>query len=366
MEIDHIHFYVHDAVSCRKLLVHQMGWTSLVQTILPDRSLEILTYLGSYFLLSSPRSSAGPVASYLQTHAPGVVDVAFRIDSLSSVHNCLDHLRVLKGTAELSSSGALAHSNSVSSAIYARLASARSQPQLDGWVRVDGWGVLGHTLFLSSQSIHESSLHSRGGAIDHIVLNVPKGELGPASVYYQHLLGLRQEQDFQIDTGSSGLVSRVLSDNTNQIYFNINEPTTANSQIQMFIDCNRGAGIQHIALRGSPIVSTVAQLRQRGLNFLPVPSTYFECVLNRLQNSNGFHRLAREEWQRIVEHQILVDWQADKHGSLLLQIFTLPILPGSLFFFEFIERRGCVEGFGERNFRALFEAMEEDLKTYSQ
>jgi 4-hydroxyphenylpyruvate dioxygenase len=332
-----------------------------------SKQLEILTYLNSYFLFSSPRSSAGPVAAYLQSHAPGVVDVAFRIDCLTSVLNRLNRLRLLKGMAELPPPAALAHSNSVSSSIFAKLASVRLQPQLDKWVRVDGWGTLGHTLFLSSESAYKSSPSRNNDTIDHIVLNVPKGELDAATAYYQHLLGLRQQQDFQIDTGSSGLASRVLSDNSKHIYFNINEPTTANSQIQMFIDCNRGAGIQHIALRGSQIVSTVAQLRKRGLNFLPVPSTYFESVLKRLRTDDGAHRLLlREEWQRIVEHQILVDWQAEKHGSLLLQIFTLPILPGSLFFFEFIERRGCVEGFGERNFRALFEAMEEDLKTFSQ
>ena len=362
MEIDHIHFYVDDAFPSQQRLVHEMGWTALLQTVLPDRRLEIFAYLGCYFLFSSPHSSSGPVADYLQAHSSGVVDIAFRITNVISL---FDRLCLLKDLAGLGSSTIISQSDQVSSAIYSRLASVRSQPQLGDWFRVSGWGVLRHTMFFSPQSTCESFQQTNVEAIDHIVLNVPKGELDAAAAYYQHLLDFQQEQHFKIDTNNSGLVSRVLSDRSKQIYININEPTTTNSQIQMFIDSNRGAGVQHIALKCSPIVSVVAQLRNHGLNFLPVPFTYFASLQHSLYSAKEFNLLASEEWNKIVDQQILVDCQLEKPGSLLLQIFTLPILPDSLFFFEFIERRGCAEGFGSRNFRALFEAIEEDLKIYS-
>lgn len=247
----------------------------------------------------------------------------------------------------------------ISTLILARLASLKIQPQDLEWVRISGWGDICHTLLQRPKSqVDTSNLQSR--AIDHVVLNVARGELNAAAAYYQDLLGFKLEQTFKISTGNSGLHSQVLRDENSEIYFNINEPSSANSQIQWFLDSNRGAGIQHIALHGNPIISTVAKLRDRGLGFLPVPHSYFDHVLNRLEDIRQ-QVVDWEEWPGIVDQQILIDWQSDKPKSLLLQIFTLPILPGSSFFFEFIERRGHVEGFGEGNFLALFKAIEDDI-----
>jgi 4-hydroxyphenylpyruvate dioxygenase len=135
----------------------------------------------------------------------------------------------------------------------------------------------------------------------------------------------------------------------------INQPTSANSQIQEFLEVNRGPGVQHIALQTPNIVDAIAYLRQRGLPFLQVPRTYYTQLLHR----QGL-QLSEAEIQEIAAQQILVDWEENSPEALLLQIFTQPIFEQPTFFFELIERRLQARGFGEGNFRALFEAIERE------
>lgn len=163
---------------------------------------------------------------------------------------------------------------------------------------------------------------------------------------------------------------------TGTVQLPINEPMTPNSQIQEFLDHNRGPGVQHIALRTSDAIATVAQLRQRQVDFLDVPDTYYDAVLHR----DGA-TLRPTQVRAIAQQQLLVDWQPSDAQALLLQTFTQPIFKEPTLFFEIIERqtsRGCVptltaappsprtaqpllvQGFGERNFQALFEAIEQE------
>ena len=143
--------------------------------------------------------------------------------------------------------------------------------------------------------------------------------------------------------------------------FPVNEPTSANSQIQEFLDFNRGPGIQHIALHTNNIVRLIPNLRQAGLSFLKVPASYYD----RFQLNDYETLISPREWQQICQQEILVDLQA-KHQqelankTILLQIFTQPIFGLPTFFFEFIERRNQATGFGEANFRALFLAIEQE------
>jgi 4-hydroxyphenylpyruvate dioxygenase len=143
------------------------------------------------------------------------------------------------------------------------------------------------------------------------------------------------------------------------VQFPINEPTSANSQIQEFLDVNQGPGIQHIALQTPQIVKAIAQLRHRGLSFLPIPSTYY----TQLRTQHQGLPLSTAELEEIAAQEILVDWHNEASQALLLQTFTQPIFEQPTFFFELIERRQEAQGFGEGNFRALFEAIErEQLK----
>ena len=376
MKIDHIHFFVEDAACQRDWFVQHLGWTPLKQAALPDRYLDILRYRDALFVLSSPRTSDSPVAEYLRTYAQGVADVAVEVSDLRATLNRLG--TSVKPQTALSSS-------------LSQLVGLNQGASPSVWASIGGWGGLRHTLIERSpvsamaepqgavssekisssdyRSVYFSGLRSQESfqssntdttvskGIDHIVLNVPAGELQPAVEFYQELFDLQKQQSFNIQTSQSGLCSQVLFAPASQLYFNINEPTNASSQIQTFLDANHGAGIQHIALHSDPIVPTVTTLRQRGLSLLSVPLTYYKQLKQRL-----YQRLAApvqpSEWQQIVAQQILLDWQPKQPESLLLQIFSRPIFQDNHFFFEFIERRRAVKGFGEGNFLALYKAIE--------
>jgi 4-hydroxyphenylpyruvate dioxygenase len=363
MKIDHIHFFVEDAISQRNWFIQYLGWKSVRQVTLPDRDLEILCYRDTYFVLSSPRSSDSPVAEYLRNHAPGVVDIAFVVTDLSVVLNRLERIPNFEELSSSKAAGKLSFPSLQSLPALSEIAYATNQPQPDKWAYVSGWGGVSHPLIERSSLSLFANKKSHNNAIDHIVLNVPAGELEYAVEFYKNFLSLQKQQNFQIQTERSGLCSQVLYEPQSQFYFNINEPTCVNSQIQDFLDVNHGAGIQHIALHSEPIVKTVATLRQQGLPLLSVPIAYYQNLQERIQECKILSMQILHEWTQIVDYKILIDWNPDIPSSLLLQIFSLPIFPDSLFFFEFIERRQDVKGFGERNFLALYRAIEAELNT---
>ena len=142
------------------------------------------------------------------------------------------------------------------------------------------------------------------------------------------------------------------SDN-NKIKLPINEPAEGlkKSQIQEYIDYNNGAGVQHIALLTSDIISTIAGLRANGAEFLDVPDTYYDELKNRVG-------IIDEDIQKLRELKILVDRDSDGY---LLQLFTKPIQDRPTLFIEIIQRKGC-QGFGKGNFMALFESIEREQK----
>jgi 4-hydroxyphenylpyruvate dioxygenase len=358
MKIDHIHFFVEDAIGKRNWFIQYLGWKSVRQATLPDRDLEILCYRDTYFVLSSPRTSDSPVAEYLHNHASGVVDVAFVVKDISVFLNRLNSIpKSIKNHPSYQTVGKLTFPSMELLPALSEIAHVTNQPQPDQWAYVSGWGGVNHLLIerrLPSEKTPEYSIN----AIDHIVLNVPKGELQDAVEFYEVFLGLQRQQNFKIQTEKSGLWSQVLYEPESQFYFNINEPTSVNSQIQDFLNINHGAGIQHIALNSQPIIKTVDTLRQKGLPLLSVPIAYYQNLQERIQDNEMFAHQIRDEWQQIVDLKILIDWNPDTPYSLLLQIFSMPIFSNSLFFFEFIERRRDIKGFGENNFLALYKAIE--------
>jgi 4-hydroxyphenylpyruvate dioxygenase len=277
-----------------------------------------------------------------------VADVAFRVEDLGPLLAKQDRWRRSCGPGRLLEQGG------ESLLCLRRLAGDDDHGGSDRRLCVQGWGSVRHTLLEGRQGPH-------GSAIDHVVLNVPRGELRKAAGFYQSLLDLRRSQSFKISTDHSGLHSQVLSDSDQAFYFNINEPASCDSQIQAFLHQHHAAGVQHIALRADPLLPTVARLRDRGASLLPISSAYYESLRCRLDASASL-MLAESEWQEVLRQRILIDWQAGRADSLILQIFSLPLFAGASFFFEFIERRGAVEGFGEGNFLALYEAMESHLR----
>jgi 4-hydroxyphenylpyruvate dioxygenase len=368
MQIDYVQFYVDDAQSLRDWFTRNMGFWAVSSAFDAHTQHEVVRSGSIHFVLSSARTTDSPVHPFLQLHPPGVVDVAFSVGNLEESMRC--------AVAE----GAIA------------LQPIRQDQQQNGcvkWAKIGAWGTLQHTLIertglTSVLPQAELSISHLDGypvnaeyfkEIDHIVLNVPIGDLDSAVTWYQHVLGFEAQQKFEIETNYSGLCSRVMQHPNTGIRFPINEPSSESSQIQEFLDLNRGAGVQHIALQTENLVSAVSTLRhsqntatrgQANLSFLQVPSCYYDQLCHR----DGC-LLTQQELSAIAAQQILVDWQADTPEAILLQTFTQPIFEQPTFFFELIERRQyCIDqkiqhaqGFGEGNFRALFEAIErEQLK----
>jgi 4-hydroxyphenylpyruvate dioxygenase len=341
MKIDHIHFYVENAAQTSDLLIQKMGFQSGGQQTSGHTHTEVVSSGRVVFRVSSALDRTSPVATYLANHPAGVADVAFLVEDLDLILARIDRLNI--------------------KVITDRALSKLNAPQ----ITIQGWGDYQHTLISAdSQQLNNSlintSLQKNAFAdIDHVVLNVPQSQLATATQWYQDLFDFRVQQSFEIQTNYSGLYSRALIDRNGQVQFNINEPSTTNSQIQTFLDLHGGAGIQHVALLSPNIFQSVAQMRIQGLEFLLIPPTYYKNLRDRSQSIKNFP-LLQQEWQELEKSAVLLDWPAGAATELLLQIFTQPIFAQPTFFFELIERRGQAQGFGEGNFLALFEAIEQE------
>jgi len=168
--------------------------------------------------------------------------------------------------------------------------------------------------------------------------------------FYERLFNFREIRYFDIEGKLTGLKSKAMTSPCGKIRIPINESTDDKSQIQEYLSAYHGEGIQHIALGTGDIYETVETLKTKGVPFQTVPDTYYEQIDTRLPGHG-------EDLQRLAADRILIDGAPTKGGGLLLQIFTQTVI-GPIFF-EIIQRRGN-EGFGEGNFRALFESIELD------
>jgi 4-hydroxyphenylpyruvate dioxygenase len=351
MRIEYVHFYVEDAKAWRDWFVSILGFEVVDNYMLPpyllddkEHTFTQVVQSGSIcFVLSSPLQPQSPVAEFLHHHPPGVADVAFVVENIQDImerafnpHSAPQGAKILQPISEYENNG-----------IYTK------------FCKISAWGSLSHTLIETRPfPCAPSPVPLPLVTIDHIVLNVAIGELENAVAWYEKILDFRPQQMFDIQTENSGLHSRVMISSCGRVQLPINQPTTSNSQIQEFLDYNQGAGIQHIALGSSNLIETISQFRLNNLPFLVVPLTYYENLVTRPN-----FPLSPSQIEAISQQEILVDWREDNPGALLLQIFTQPIFGKPTFFFEFIERRNLAKGFGEGNFRALFEAIErEQLK----
>ncbi|OCR00591.1 4-hydroxyphenylpyruvate dioxygenase [Oscillatoriales cyanobacterium USR001] len=365
MDFDRIHFYVKNAPTSRNFFVNQLGFQPIASLGNNHTLTEIVSSGNIYFILSSPLTTNSPTANWLKRHPPGVADIAFRAKDIKSAIE-----QAINQGAKL-------------------LQPIQQEKSALKWAKITGWGDLTHTLIeretllnlhdlltilqqsdtennqlpITNHQLPITNSQDFFTIIDHAVLNVEKGDLEPAVKWYQNTLGFQPQQNFEIQTNQSALRSRVMIHPDGGVQLPINEPGSTNSQIQEFLDANCGSGIQHIALQTNQILQVVNELRSRGLPFLPVPSTYYSELRQQWES-----HLSPAEWETIENCQVLVDWQKDISEAMLLQIFTQPIFQQPTLFFELIERRKALfngqqiqaKGFGEGNFRALFEAIERE------
>lgn len=192
-------------------------------------------------------------------------------------------------------------------------------------------------------------LKQRFARIDHLTNNVAKGQMRRWVDFYKQIFGMQVTRYFDIKGVKTGLESEVVQLPNGIVIIPINEPDTDNgkSQIQEFLDRHHGPGVQHIALMTGDIITSVEDLQERGIKFLNIPGTYYENIPKRLPN-------VKEDLKILEARQLLVD--GDSEGYLIQNFTDTYVGP---LFFETIQRKNHW-GFGEGNFQALFDSIEQD------
>jgi 4-hydroxyphenylpyruvate dioxygenase len=285
------------------------------------------------FLINAEPGSFGQ--RFAQQHGPSACAMAFRVrDAAHAVRRAVE----LGATAVASPVGPM----------------ELSIPAIEGIggsivYLVDRYGE--HTIYdVDFVPVAQTSSSPPAGLtlIDHLTHNVQRGRMGHWAGFYERLFNFREIRYFDIEGRKTGLLSRAMTSPCGKIRIPINESQDDKSQIEEYLREYRGEGIQHIALATDDIYATVDQLRRNGIDFQDTPDTYYDGVEDRVEGH-------REPLAELASRRILIDGSA-KDG-ILLQIFTKNVI-GPIFF-EIIQRKGN-EGFGEGNFRALFESIELD------
>jgi 4-hydroxyphenylpyruvate dioxygenase len=317
------------------------------ETGVRDKASYVLEQGDVRFVVSGALTPDSPIAAHVQAHGDGVHDLAWLVDDADGAFDAAvaRGARVVRtpwcedddiGTLRLAQIGT--YGETVHTFVDRR---RYTGTQLEPGYLTDGLPPTpaGPTVGL------------RG--IDHVVGNVELGALETWVGFYSDVLGFSQLvhfDDAQISTEYSALMSTVVWDGT-KIVMPLNEPAEGRkkSQIQEYVEQYGGAGVQHIAMRTDDIVATVDALRARGVRFMTVPDAYYDEAKERLAG-------VELPWDDLQRLNILADRDDDGH---LLQIFTETVTDRPTVFFEIIERRGA-KGFGEGNFKALFQAIERD------
>ena len=347
--IDHVELWVGNAAQASYYFKHAFGFTEVayrgLETGQRDRTSHVLAQGNIRLVLTGTLRSATDVAEHHRRHGDGVKVIALSVPDVERAYR------------EATKRGARG------------LSEPRTVEDERGHVTLADVATYGETIHrFVDRSGYEGTflpgfetVDPRDGAdralvyeIDHIVGNVELGAMDRWVSYYEHVFGMTEMIHFTdeaISTEYSALMSKVVTGGDGRVKFPINEPAEGKrkSQIDEYLEFYEGAGAQHIALTTDNIVRTVAGLRGRGIRFLRTPDSYYEEVPGRV----GEIAESLEDLRRLG---ILVD--RDDEGYLL-QIFTAPLGDRPTIFFELIERHGA-RGFGEGNFKALFEAIERE------
>ena len=346
---DHIEFYVGNARQAAQFYQHCMGFECVAyagpETGVRDRASYVLQQNKIRFVLTTALRPDTEIATHVLQHGDGVKVLALWVDDAR------------RSFIETTSRGAVpAREPEILKDEFGEVVTAS----------IKTYGETIHTFverknyrgpFLPGYKPRKSSMtvHSTGlKYVDHCVGNVELGKMNEWVRFYENVMGFKlliTFDDNDISTEYSALMSKVVSNGNGYIKFPINEPAQGKkkSQIEEYLEFYRGAGVQHIAIATDDIVFTVGELRKRGMEFLYVPDTYYEDVMDRVGTIN-------EDLKDLKKLNILID--RDEEGYLL-QIFSKPVQDRPTLFFEIIERNGA-KSFGKGNFKALFESIERE------
>jgi len=347
--IDHLEFYVGNARQAAVFYETRLGFTNTAHRGLETGSRETASYLMEQgdirFVLTTALGPDHPVAAQVHRHGDGVGAIALEVPDAEAAFR------------ETTARGAVAAMPPCeASDEHGVLRRAAIRLYGDTLLTFVGRGGYRGAFAPGFKPTGKSAARDGVGllAIDHVVGNVEFGAMDRWVRFFADAMGFTQLAHFDdktIVTEYSALMSKVMQDGTGRVKFPINEPAAGKrkSQIEEYLDYYRGPGVQHIALATGDIIETVLHLRSRGLEFLRVPPTYYEDLERRVGRIN-------EPIEKLADLGILVD--RDDEGYLL-QIFTQTVEDRPTLFFEVIERHGS-RGFGEGNFKALFEAIERE------
>jgi 4-hydroxyphenylpyruvate dioxygenase len=346
---DYIEFWVGNAKQSAHFYMAAFGFRLVAyrgpETGTRDRCSYVLEQDKVRLVLTTALSPEHPVSQHVLLHGDGVRDLALWVDDARDAWT----RAVERGATSVLEPTVLrdAHGEVVMAAIQTYGDTIHSLVERSAYA---GPFLPGFEARHSAYPVQPVGLRY----IDHCVGNVPLGEMNVWVGFYERVMGffnLISFDDKAISTEYSALMSKVVSNGNGRIKFPLNEPAEGRkkSQIEEYLDFYRGAGVQHIAITTDDIVRTVRQLHANGVEFLRVPSTYYDTVLDRVGTID-------EDIAPLRELGILVD--RDDEGYLL-QIFTKPVEDRPTVFFEIIQRKGA-RSFGAGNFKALFEAIERE------
>lgn len=349
---DYVELYVGNAKQAAHFYKTAFGFKSVayagLETGVKDRTSYVIEQDKIRLVLTSPLNSEGPINDHIVKHGDGVKHVAIWVDDAT------------KSWEETTKRGAKSyyepkvtkdkHGEVVTSAIHTYGETIHIFVERKNY---NGVFMPGFKKWESHYNPSDVGLKY----IDHMVGNVGWNEMNTWVEFYKNVMGFAQLVSFDdkdISTDYTALMSKVMTNGNGRIKFPINEPAEGRkkSQIEEYIDFYNGAGVQHMALATDNIIETVTALRDRGVEFLYVPETYYDDVLDRVGEID-------EDLAPLKELGILID--RDDEGYLL-QIFTKPVSDRPTLFYEIIQRKGA-QSFGKGNFKALFEAIEREQES---
>ena len=346
---DFIEFYVGNAKQAAHYYQATFGFQVTAyrgpETGVRDRVSYLLTQNKIRLMLTAALGPDGEIAEHVRRHGDGVRDIALWVDDARDAY-----VKAIE-----------------------RGATSAYEPRVvnddDGQVVIAGIRIYGDTIHslverrnyrgafmpgFEKRAPHYQAEPTGLLYVDHCVGNVELGKMNAWVGFYERVMGFKNLISFDdkdISTEYSSLMSKVMSNGNERIKFPINEPAHGKkkSQIDEYLEFYRGPGVQHLALATSDIIHTVTALRDRGLEFLTVPTTYYDELQGRVGRID-------EPVDKLQELGILVDRDPDGY---LLQIFSKPVEDRPTLFYEIIERKGA-RSFGKGNFKALFEAIERE------
>ncbi len=348
---DYVEFYVGNAKQAAYFYSHAFGFTPIaysgLETGVRDRTSYVLAQGDIRFVFTTALQPDHPISEHVKLHGDGVKVVALTVD---------DARRSYEETTKRGARGVMEPQTIEDEFGHVTLASIATYGEtLHTFVERQDYAGPFLPGFKALPTTPEGRNRTAGlKAIDHIVGNVELGKMNEWVDFYARILGFTQLIHFTdeaISTEYSALMSKVMQNGSGRIKFPINEPAQGKkkSQIEEYLDYYKTPGVQHIAMVTDDIIATVDQLQKQGVEFIPAIASYYQEVEERVGRID-------EPMAELARLGVLID--RDDEGYLL-QIFSKNAQDRPTVFFEVIERKGA-RGFGEGNFKALFEAIERE------